>query len=160
MSIKFNVRRLTNISEDYTNMSPEDYIKNRLEDQISWYDKKSIDAQKKYKCFQRAEIIMAAAIPFLSGFASTHPVVPVIISLLGTLVVISASMSRLGKYHENWLEYRATCELLRHEKYLYLTGTNPYEDKSFQLLVERVESMISAENINWAQLATTTNDKQ
>lgn len=140
-------------------MSLDDYIKNRLEEQINWYDTKSIKAQKMYKLLQTFEIIIATLIPFLSGFVEKHWIISIIVSFLGSLVVIIASLLKLGKYHENWLQYRQTCELLKHEKYLFLTGTNPYEERSFQLLVERVESIISAENINWSQLATDNDNK-
>jgi len=76
------------------------------------------------------------------------------VAILGAVIVICSSFSKLGKFHENWLQYRETCELLKHEKYLFLTGTTPYEGQPLQLLVERVESIISSENINWSRLAT------
>ena len=141
-------------------MSPSEYIEKRLDDQINWYDAKSVSAQRTYKLLQTFEIIIAALIPFLSGFVEKHRLISIAVPFLGTLVVIIASLLKLGKYHENWLQYRQTCELLKHEKYLFLTGTSPYEEKSFQLLVERVESIISAENINWSQLATKDDDKR
>jgi len=139
-------------------MPPSEYIKTRLDEQIKWYDDKSIHARKIYKRLQTWEIIFAASIPFLSGYVSNHWLVPFTIALFGSVIVITASIARLGGYHENWMQYRATCELLRHEKYLYLTGTNPYEGQSFHLLVERVESIISAENINWSQLASSSSN--
>lgn len=138
-------------------LSPEEYIKTRLDDQITWYDKKSIQEQRKYKRYQTIEIICAGFIPLLSGYVSSHKIIPILVSILGTIVVIFASLTRLGKHHENWLKYRETAELLKHEKYLFLAATNPYEDQPFQLLAERVESIISAENINWSQLATQDN---
>ncbi|WP_302848199.1 DUF4231 domain-containing protein [Paenibacillus naphthalenovorans] len=135
-------------------------MEGRLNNQINWYDTKSNESQKYYKRFQKIEIIAAAVIPLLSGYVSKYEVIPIIVSVLGTVVVVCASISRLGKYHEKWLQYRATCELLKHEKYLFLTSTNPYNgDEPFRLLVERVESIISAENINWSQLATSEDKK-
>jgi hypothetical protein len=146
--------------EEYVSMSVHDYIEKRLDDQIAWYDNKSISAQRKYKRLQGTEIILAAMIPFLSGYADKHWLIPFAISLMGTVVVIIAALTRLGKYHENWIEYRSICELLKHEKYLYLTGTSPYEERNFQLLVQRVESFISSENFNWSQLAASTDEKK
>lgn len=144
----------------YVSMDPSEYVKVRLDDQINWYDKKSIRSQKIYKRLQTAEIVAAALIPLLSGYTNSHPIIPLVVSVLGTVIVILAGITRLGKFHENWTDYRSTCELLRHEKYLYLTGTNPYEERNFQLLVSRVESFISAENINWSQLATEADGKK
>ncbi|MED4333305.1 DUF4231 domain-containing protein [Geobacillus stearothermophilus] len=131
----------------------------RLTDQINWYDKKSAQAKRIYMIFQTIEIIAAALIPIMSGLVTEFQQIKIIISILGAVVVICGSLSRLGKFHENWLHYRQTCELLKHEKYLFLTSTSPYEEQSFQLLVERVESIISAENVNWSQLAT-ENEKE
>lgn len=146
------------ISEKFTSMNAEQYLKSRLDDQIEWYDNKSIHAQNVYKRLQSTEIILAACIPFFSGYVTTHWLIPFTIALLGALVVVVTSITRLGNYHENWLQYRSTCELLKHEKYLYLTSTNPYKEKNFQLLVERVESIISSENVNWSQLVTSGNN--
>ena len=41
---------------------------------------------------------------------------------------------------------------------MFLTGTGVYknENDSFALLVERCETIISSENINWANLQTDT----
>jgi hypothetical protein len=41
---------------------------------------------------------------------------------------------------------------LKHEKYLYLTKTEPYDgEDAFNELVKRVEDMISKENTRWSQ---------
>lgn len=140
-------------------MSPSEYLEKRLNNQIDWYDQKSVNSQKYYKRLQATGIILAGLIPFLAGYAHKHWVIQALISLFGTIIVISSAFSKLGAYHEKWLEYRQTCEILRHEKYLFLTGAHPYEDKSFHLLVQRVESIISAENVNWSQIATSSKDK-
>ena len=50
-------------------MDINEYIQSRVDDQINWYSKKSQMAQKRYKIFQTVEIIMAALIPLLSGYA-------------------------------------------------------------------------------------------
>lgn len=57
----------------------------------------------------------------------------------------------MNKYHENWIQYRYVSELLKHEKHLFLTKTEPHDDEeyAFHLLVQRTERAISSENINW-----------
>jgi hypothetical protein len=53
---------------------------------------------------------------------------------------------------EHWIEYRATAESLRREKFLFLTQTEPYDkDDAFHLLVQRVEALLSNENTEWVQ---------
>jgi len=50
-------------------ISADEYIEQRLNDQISWYDRKSGTSQLWFKRLRFAEIVAAATIPFLSGFA-------------------------------------------------------------------------------------------
>lgn len=144
---------------DYLNITTEEYISKRLDNQIDWYNNKSVHAQKIFKRLQSIEIVLAACIPILSAYVTKSWVIPLLISILGCLIIILTSISKLENYNENWLRYRSNCELLRHEKYLFLTGASPYEGQPFQLLVERVESIISAENINWSQLTLSRANK-
>lgn len=136
-------------------ISEDQYLVERLEDQIDWYDNSSIKCQKKYKWMKRVELVSAALIPILSTQSSGWISFAVIVSILGAIVVIIEGLVSLGKYHENWIEYRSICETLRQEKYMYLTLTGVYKttaDEAFDLLVERIESVISKENVNWANL--------
>jgi hypothetical protein len=42
--------------------------------------------------------------------------------------------------------------MLRKEKFLFLTQTDPYDkDNAFHLLVQRVEGLLSKENTVWTQ---------
>ncbi len=131
-------------------MNKEQYIKERLDEQIKWYSTKSRSNQKMYKRLRFLEIISASFIPFLSGFSSSIPYSEWIIAFLGVLIAISAGASSLFKYQENWLEYRTTTEALKQEKVLYLTGVAPYNDEQkFEVLVTRAENIMSNEKNNW-----------
>lgn len=137
-------------------MTEDDYLKNRLEDQLSWYSKESAANQKWFKRLRLLEILAAALIPFLSGMGDKICYSAWIIGSLGVFIAVAAAVSALFKFHENWIEYRTTAEQLKHEKFIYLTSTKPYDNSDrFTLLVERVESLISKENSTWA--ATTKN---
>lgn len=139
-------------------MTEEEYIKERLEDQLVWYSQKSAYNQKWFKRLRLAEITSAALIPFLSGMGDKIEYSAWIIGGLGALIAISAAATTLFKYHENWIEYRTTAEQLKHEKFIYATNASPYdqEDK-FELLVERVESLLSKENSAWAATTRSKN---
>lgn len=132
-------------------MNEDDYLKNRLEDQLSWYSKRSQYNQKWFKRLRLIEIVSAALIPFLSGMGDKIPLSPWLVGSLGVLIAVSAATSTLFKHHENWIEYRTTAEQLKHEKFIYLTNTKPYDtDEKFMLLVQRVEALSSKENSAWA----------
>lgn len=133
------------------NMDKEEYLKQRLDDQLAWYSKKSQYNQKCFKHLRLVEIISASLIPFLSGMGDKVPYSQWIIGGLGVFIAVAAAITALFKYQENWIEYRTTAVQLRHEKYIYLTGAKPYDtEDNFHLLVERVESLISKENSAWA----------
>ena len=129
----------------------DDYIKYRLDDQINWYDNKAASAQRWYKDYQVAELIIAALIPLLSGYAASSTLIAVIIGVGGALISLIEGICKLFRFHENWIEYRSTCELLRHEKYLYEMRAFPYckEESYEQMFVKNVESLISAESSKW-----------
>ena len=133
-------------------ISPEEYIDQRLSDQINWYDRKSGRNQRWFRRLRFAEIVAAATIPFLSGFAGNSLPIKIAIGALGVLVAVVASLLGLLQLQERWIEYRATAESLRREKFLFLTQTEPYDkEDAFHLLVQRVEALLSKENTDWAQ---------
>jgi len=60
-------------------------------------------------------------------------------------------LQQLNQYHTNWMSYRATCEALKHEKFLYAALAGPYAGSAnaLALLAERVESLVSQEHAKW-----------
>jgi hypothetical protein len=136
-------------------ISPEEYLEQRLSDQISWYDRKSATNHRWFKWLRFTEIVAAATIPFLAGFAGDLLQVKLAIGALGVVVAVVASILALLHLQEHWIEYRATAESLRKEKFLFLTQTEPYEkEDAFHLLVQRVEALLSKEHTEWAQSVT------
>jgi hypothetical protein len=141
-------------------MNEEEYISSRVDDQIGWYDGKSQRAQWWFKWLRGAEILSATAIPLIAGFAHDPFPVTLVIALLGALIAFLSAIISLNQFQENWIEYRTTCETLRHEKFLFQTKAEPYhEEEAFPLFVERVENLISRENSNWSQYTKASVEK-
>lgn len=135
-------------------MNTDEYLKDRLDDQISWYDRKSSANQKYYKRLRIAEFVLAALIPFLAGFVTFHGSVQLLIGLAGVCIAVITALHGLYQYEKLWIEYRTTCESLKKERYLFLTETTPYSssiEENLKLLVQRVEMLVSKENTNWSQ---------
>ena len=133
-------------------ISPEDYIEQRLNDQINWYGQKSRTNQLWFKRLRLAEIVAAAVIPFLAGFAGESLSIKIAIGALGVVVAIIASLLALLRLQEHWINYRAIAEALKTEKFLFLTQTQPYDAGDiFHFLVQRVEALLSKENTEWMQ---------
>lgn len=135
-------------------MVPDEYIRDRLDDQINWYSEKSQWHQKWFKRLRAIEFLFATSIPFLVSYITPETgILRLVVGAMGIVVALISGLVTLHRFQENWIEYRTTAETLKHEKFLFLTQAPPYEgDNPFQLLVERVESTISKENTNWAQL--------
>jgi hypothetical protein len=129
-----------------------DPIMERLEDQLNWYDRKSLANQNTYKRIKLVEIVAAAIIFFLAALG--WPQIVMVTGVLGVLVTVFEGMLHLNSYQENWINYRSTCEALKHEKYTYLGKAGPYANApdSHALLAERIESLVSQENAKWASV--------
>jgi hypothetical protein len=135
-----------------TQITESEYLTKRVDDQINWYTAKSSACQTSYKRFRVTEVVAAALIPFLSAMGDKVPNGPWVIGFLGALIAIAAATAGIFKYHENWIQYRATCEQLQSEKYLFLVRATPYaEGDAFQTFVQRIEGLISKENSTWSQ---------
>ena len=167
-------------------MEDEQYIKERVDTQMDWYDKRATAAQKKYKLYKRWEFIIAASIPVIISFAAMGildttvlksqeilidgktKIVPVLTlstifqifaAIAGVVVVILNKIVELESYQQNWKEYRLTQEALLQEKFKYLTRTEPYdEEDAFPMLVEKVEAIVNNETQKWKLVTKTSNE--
>lgn len=129
-----------------------EYLEQRLDDQINWYDKKSSANQAAYKRLRLIEIVAAASIPLLAGYTQKSEYVGMAIGVIGLIVAVLAGIVSLYRFQENWNEYRATAESLKQEKYLYLARAEPFNGaQPFELLVQRVEALLKSETTGWAQ---------
>ena len=126
-------------------MNENEYLDNRLQNQIDWYDHKSVWHQTWFKRLQVYQIACAAMIPVLVNYVHDQSEwMRIVVALIGASIAIVSGIVGLYKFQENWLEYRTTCESLRHEKFLFLTKTEPYNvEDPYPLLVNRVETLIS-----------------
>ena len=129
-----------------------DPVIDRLEDQIDWYNRKSMSNQHVFKRIKVTEIIAAALIPFLSALKiPSWPYLGYVSAGLGALITVLEGLLHLNQYQQNWINYRSTCEQLKHEKFVYLAGAPPYDGPNARaLLAERVESLVSQEHARWA----------
>lgn len=133
------------------------YVQERYLDQVNWYDKKACKNQKIYIISQWVLIVLAALTPVLValqteiGDSQLLYWIPIASS---ALVAILASSQKTFRYQENWINYRATCEMLRREYYLYQGEVDDYETATNKerLFIDRVETMLSRETNAWVVL--------
>ena len=119
----------------------------RLDEQIAWYDKKSSLNQRWFKTLKIAQIAAGALIPFTSSVGAPASVA----GALGVLIVIFEGLQSLSQYQRNWVAYRATCEQLTQEKFLWLAKAGTYSSAASPdaFLAERIEALISSEAATW-----------
>lgn len=133
-------------------MDIQQYIKERLKEQINWYDEKSRHHKKRYMLCKFISIICTSAIPVIAITEFSN--FKLLAILFSSIIGITESINWLNNDHTNWIKYRKTCETLRHEFYAYSTLTGVYQNEELpgKLLVQRTESIISDENVNWANI--------
>lgn len=135
-------------------MSEDDYLKNRVDDQINWYDGKSKVCKRGCTVCQIITLVAAATIPVvavISGSLSSR----VVVAILGSLTAIATGIVSIYQFREHWIEYRTTAESLKHERCLFLTRTGPYTGEDFfSVFVDRIESLVSQENTAWRHVLT------
>ena len=133
-------------------MNEDEYVQTRVDGQIDWYNRKSEANQQWFRVLRIVEIVAAASIPLLAGYADTLAPIKLVVGSLGLLVAVIAGVLGLYQFQELWTGYRTTCEALKQEKYLFITKTEPYDElEPFPLFVQRIENLISKEHSNWIQ---------
>jgi len=127
------------------------YLEQRVRDQVEWYGRKSRWNQRWFRLLRVVEIVAAAMIPFLTAVPDV-PRMKYVIGGLGVLITVVAGVLALFQFQERWAEYRTTSESLKRERFLFLTGAEPYAGADgFPVFVQRVETLLSKENAGWAQ---------
>jgi hypothetical protein len=145
-------------------MTEEQYIELRLQNQINWYDKKSAKQKRWFYMLKMVTVSATALIPFFSIGVKAQVVSVWITAALGVIATLSEGGLSLGKFHEKWIQYRSTSEQLKHELNAYITASGVYSAGSapdnFDQLVTRVENLISNENTNWTMVNKTEEGKK
>lgn len=137
----------------------ETYMKDVVDDQINWHDNKAIFHQKKYKRRTKFITLLSLLIPIISILNFNSEIIillkDIIIALLGATISFLTIILNLDKNHQNWIEYRNTCEELKREKQLYLFSVGKYSDIQNRdtLFVQATQDILNKQNINWTTFA-------
>ncbi len=134
------------------------YIEERLDKQRVWYSEKSKSNKFRFRICQLVIIVASAAIPMINLGISMlglqgagHVALALgITAILGAIITIVTALSQMDSYFETWILYRTIAEALKRERFLYLNSAGDYanllEPAKLKFLVEKVETMLSAEN--------------
>jgi hypothetical protein len=132
-------------------MTAEEYILERVDNQISWYNKKA-GKNKSYHYWTKTIVMsFSAAIPVISLVHMNLEAKDILLGTLGAVIAILTGMAGLMSYQEKWTEYRESAEQLLHEKMLFLTSTDQYKEQNFDLFVSEVEGILHNERSTWSK---------
>lgn len=141
----------------------DDYVKNRYEDQMKYYDSAAGKNQKRYRTFQWTLIILSAMTPVIAALNGswandgkehfiTANHLQIILVTVSSIVAILTTGLKTFQYQDLWTTYRTTYEQLKPEIYYYEFGIGPYGkpgvDKE-SLFVEHVEAILNKEHVHW-----------
>ena len=141
--------------EILTSMDEKAYLRDRVDDQLNWLEKKSGESKRHYRRFKTVTIVVAVLIPFLTGLIDGEitGLMKIVVGLLGVVIAVSEGIPSLNKYHDLWIRYRATAEAVKREKIIYLTKSGKYEKATdpFRAFVVEIESILAEENSKWLE---------
>ena len=124
-----------------------EYIKNRLQPEINWYEKKSARNKNLYYGFRAATIFLSGFLA-LMGYFNNLP--GWAIGLTATVIIMVEAFDAFLKPQENWINFRTTAETLKHEKEMFNAKAGAYATSpTEQMLAERCEMLISREHSIW-----------
>ncbi|MBI5354110.1 MAG: DUF4231 domain-containing protein [Chloroflexi bacterium] len=132
----------------HASIPSEEFIAERVNDAIAWYDKSADKNKKLYLRTRAATVIGGALVPVLVNIK--FPYVDVVTTIISLMVVLLVSLESVYHFREQWTNYRGTEQNLRHEYFLFTSKGGIYAAKNnidaYQYFVERTEDLISSEN--------------
>ena len=132
-------------------MDEKQYIKDRVDDQFNFFDKKSESNQRLYRTWRVILIILSVSIPFMTLLTEWDQNIKFAVAGAGVLIAAIEGFLGLFKFQEDWVNNRKAAESLKREKFLYLTKAGDYKKEgAFDLFVSRIENILAQENKSWA----------
>ncbi len=145
-------------------LSDQDYILERLDDQIKWHKKKSVWSKKRHLLLKNIESVVAALVPISLGIGSVlYPeetenanmqmsvwLTRGISALSGVYLAISSGFFELEGYEQKAKDYEKLYKKLESIRFKYLTRAEPYdEEDAYQRLVFAVENTLHEDLMNY-----------
>lgn len=139
-----------------------DYLKNRLDDQLNYFDSNAIKNQKFYKTLKRTSIVCNLMTTMTIALAFTVPenykiYMGILALILSTIVLATYQWEEFENYGAKWEKFRLVAEQLKSEKFMFLNKAGRYhvgdeEKENQKLFVEKVEGIIRGTDISYFSL--------
>lgn len=143
-------------------LTPEEYIKERLNPEIKYYSKSATKSKQSYLRMRALSVIGGALVPVLVNIPG--PYVDILTTILSLIVVLIVSLETVYRYREQWTNYRTAEQSLRNQYFQYTSKAGIYgtldEATAFKLFVDRVEEAIDAESSATLRVMTTLTESK
>ena len=146
--------------EDYK-MNVETYLSDRVDGQLRYYAHAANKAKRTHIAMQSTIITLGILVPVIVNVPTqwgesldVSSYARILITALSLLLALLTGIANFRKHGDLWLTYRMTEELLKAEKFLFLTTSGKYEstDNPFSLFVKAIEEMVSSEHIKFRSI--------
>lgn len=154
-------------------LSDEQYMRERLDDQLEWHRRKSKWNQAKYSLLKNIDTVVAALVPLSLGLGSVFEtsgavvhdaevlVTRILSAASGVYLAISAGFLELESYDNNAKNYKKLYKKLESEKFKYMSRAEPYdEEDAFPRLVYTVENELHRDLLNFFNSGKKENEKK
>lgn len=133
-----------------------------LEQQLEWFDTKSVSAKCWHRILKTFELILAVSIPVLTHADWSWG--KWVISVVGALIALLEGIQYLNQFFANWVNYRSVAQRLNGERLLFLSNARHYkdasEDQNLVVLAEKLEEILSSEQSDWSTRTKSTLTKK
>lgn len=135
-------------------MDPGQYILERVDDQLTYYEKAANKAKSKHVTFQTSILVLALLVPVIANLKMDTGVLNYSVTITSLLLAMLTGIANFRKFGDLWLSYRTTEESIKREKFLFLTSSGKYagNDAAFSEFVGTMESILSAEHNKFRSL--------
>lgn len=152
----------------------EQYIQERVQDQIDWHKRKSELNHKKFNRLKNIDTVVASMVPVAlsvhsalggigeGGYGDTWEVLlKMATAAAGVWLTISSGFFEVEGYERKAKDYKKLYKKLETEKFKYLTRTEPYdEDDAYGKIVLNVENQLHLDVMNYFKAEVEQHDKE
>ena len=159
------------MSEVKTEINCTDYMKDRVDDQLSYYASAANAAKRKFHMMQSSIIVLGLLVPVIVNLPLEWSFdgvkyditqgIQLVVTVLSLTLAILTGLLNFKKFGELWLTYRMTEESLKRQKFLFLARSGKYAaENAFDIFVQSIESLISNEHNEFHSLIQETSQSK
>ena len=134
-------------------MTQEEYIKNRVDNQISYFGSAASKNKKGFYVLSICKIALSLGLCMGAAIFGKGSGESIVVATMSAMITMAESIMLLFKSNEKWVIYREASEKLKKEKFLFSTMTGPYylsDDKeAFNCFAQKVEAILDETNVQW-----------